>query len=464
MSTRLARRSLPHRLPAFTALALTTVLGTALAGSFATLVEVAQRGSGVSVADAEALNVMGAVVGSWSALVVVFAVVSTTGVLVAGRVGEIALLRTAGATPRQVRALVVAETAAVAVVASTLGALLAWPGGRALLAGLREAGMVATSASVVPGISLAVTAGTVTLLSLVAAWLGARRASRAPLAGLLSGAESVRRARLPWWRRIAGLLLVGYGVGAAIVTVTVSADSDDPYAAMQTSGSACIVVALGLAAWAPALLRASVVPLRVLTRALPLAASTRLGLESVGRRADLLAGTLGPMIVLTSTTVGVAVLTDIDARTLSEAVAQADLIRMLNGVVAALIALFAAVLVINANRATQTRRRAELSRLRLLGALPGQVAGVVRTEWLVVSSLGVVLGLVASCATTVPFALARDEGAVADSAWWLLPTLVGGVVAVAALAHRVAVGPLPAIHRDVTAAAALADARVLADA
>ena len=40
-----------------------------------------------------------------------------------------------------------------------------------------------------------------------------------------------------------------------VVTITVTAHDDDPYAAMQTSGSSSILVGLGLAALAPWLLR-----------------------------------------------------------------------------------------------------------------------------------------------------------------------------------------------------------------
>lgn len=464
MSTRLARRSLPHRLPAFTALALTALLGTTLAGSFATLVEVAIRAD-VSAADAETLTVMGAVIGSWSALVVLFAIVSTTGVLVDGRTAEIALLRAAGATPGQVRSLVVTETTVVVGISSLLGAVLAWPGGRVLHTALREAGMVSTSASLTPATAVGATAAVVTGLSVLAAWIGARGASRTSAARLLRGAEELRRPRLAWWRRIAGGVLVAYGAGAGVVTLTVTADAADPYAAMQTAGTAGILVAIGFAAWSPVVLRGLVRPAQVLARRVRfLSPSTRLALDSVGRRAELFGGILGPVIVLTATSVGVGVLTDTDARTLGDAVPDADMIRVLNAVVAAMIAVFAAVLVVNATRATQSRRRAELSRLRLVGADPSQVAGMLRTEMTIVTLIGIGLGLLASCVTTVPFAHARGEGLLADSAWWFVPALVAASASTAVLAHRVAVVALPATRATVTASEALAQARVLADA
>ena len=61
---------------------------------------------------------MGAVVGGWGAVIVLFSLVSTVGITVRQREVEIGLLRIIGATPRQARRLVRAETLLVAVVAA----------------------------------------------------------------------------------------------------------------------------------------------------------------------------------------------------------------------------------------------------------------------------------------------------------------------------------------------------------
>ena len=119
---RLAIASLRHRLTASTATFLTIFLGTALMGSFATLTQAAT--GPVSDTDHDTLFIMGAVVGSWGALIVLFAVVSTVGITVTQRATEVGLLRTIGATPRQARRLVRAETLLVATVASAAGAAL----------------------------------------------------------------------------------------------------------------------------------------------------------------------------------------------------------------------------------------------------------------------------------------------------------------------------------------------------
>ena len=63
----------------------------------------------VSAADAETLIIMGAVVGGWGTLIVLFSVASTLGITVRQRDVEIGLLRTIGGTPRQARRLIRVE-------------------------------------------------------------------------------------------------------------------------------------------------------------------------------------------------------------------------------------------------------------------------------------------------------------------------------------------------------------------
>lgn len=416
--TGLALASLRHRWTASTATFLTVLLGTVLMGSFATLV--ATSTSEVSTADRDTLVTMGAVVGGWGALIVLFAVVSTVGITVTQRADELTLLRTIGTTPRQVRRLVRTEVLGIALVASTLGALAATVCGRALLALLRGSGTVSDSVAYTPGAAPAATALVVVLVSLLGAGFAVRTS---------------RHRRRGWWRPLAAVVLVGYGVAMGVVTVTVSADSADPYAAMQTSGSCSILVALGLAAVAPWLLR----NLSVLTRPFLGSPAGHLAAWNTRRRADLLAGVLGPVIVLTSAAVGTLMLVGTDARTRPAGGVDADTaeqVQLLNDVVVGMIVLFAAVVVVNSFAAVVAHRRAELHRLWLLGATPGQVRGSVLAEAGVVAAIGAALGTLASLATIIPFGLARDEGVLPDGQLWLPPLVVAGVVALTLLAAR----------------------------
>ncbi len=436
----LAARSLRHRTTAFVATVTAVLLGTVLMGSFATLVETST--GPVASADADALVIMGAVVGGWGALIVLFAVASTTSITVGQRATEIAMLRTLGATGRQTSRLIMAEVLAVSAVAAVVGAGIAAVTGRVLLAALREVGMVGTGVEFGGGVaSLGATVGVVLLTTTVAALVTARRATRGPLT-LVPAEAGPGGSVLRWWRLLIGLLLIGYGVAMGVVTVIVTADSADPYDAMATSGSSSILVGVGVATLAPWLLRG----LSVLARPVLRGPAGHLAALTTRRRATTLGGVLGPVIVLTSATVGTLVLVDIDRRTLVGAPgADTELINLLNNVVVGMLSLFAAILVFNAYAAVMAHRRDELHRLWLLGATPRQVRRTVLLEAAVVAAVGVVLGLVASLASIVPFAIARDEGLLPDGGWWLPAVLVVAVVAVtlgsAAAAFRRAVPP-----------------------
>ena len=126
---------------------------------------------------------------------------------------------------------------------------------------------------------------------------------------------------------------------------------------------------------------------------------------------------LAPVIVLTASAIGTLMLVGIDGRTLDKTIPgadDADTITLLNNVVVGMIALFAAIMVVNAFVAVISHRRSELHRLWLVGATPAEVERSVVTEAAIVAAVGVVFGGLASLVTIVPFAIARDEGIVPD--------------------------------------------------
>ena len=408
----LALRSLAHRRTSFAATLLSVVLATALIGSFATLFE---AGLGTSGADQEALVIMGAVVGSWGAVIALFSLASTVGLTIRHRDAEVGLLRVVGATPGQVRRLVRRETLVVSLVGVVVGGGLALVGGRALLALLREGGLVGDVESSGGLVGVGVTAVALVVVAQVAAYVAGRRATRAPVRLVLvdaaTGSGSMR-----WWRVAAGLLLVAYGVAASVLTVTVMRESDDPYAPMQTSGSAGIIVSVGLALLAPGLLRwgtrlvrpSRAGALRVFWRPRRSAAPARCPACSARS------------IVFVATTVGTYLMVGIDGRTL-DAIApdaqEADTITLLNYVVTGMIAC--------SRRSWSStpcwRRRACARGVPPAPAgrrEPGQVRALC-DRGLLVAGLGVALGCLAAAATAVPYAVARDEGLVPDGQLWI---------------------------------------------
>ena len=443
----LAWASLRHRATAFTATFVSVLLGAALIGAFATLAQTG-RGAGISSDDAETLTIMGVVVGSWGSAIVLFSVASTLGITVRQRAEEIGLLRVVGATPRQARRLVLAEAAAVTGAGAVLGALAAWPAGFVLLAMLRNGGMVTDSVAYGGGAaSLAVTVALVVVTALVAAAVTARRTTGGP-ATLAIAEAGTGAGRMRWWRVVIGLVLVGYGVAMAVITITVTAHQADPYAAMSTSGSSCILVGVGLATLASVLLRwLSRLFAPVVGRS---GVVGWLAAYNTSRRSQLLGNVLAPVIVLTAGAVGVLMLVGIDHRTVGAGYPEGRTINLLNNLITGMIAVFAAVIVVNAFAAVVAGRRVELQRLRLLGATPAQVERSVVAEAGIVAAIGVVLGLVASLATVVPFAVARHEGVVPDGELWLPVAVVGGTVLLTLASARSAVrrlGPLTGVVR-----------------
>jgi putative ABC transport system permease protein len=444
--TALALRSLRHRPTAVVTTFVAVSLGTALTASFATLVESAFDTRHAD--DRELLVTLGGVVGSWAALIVLFAVASTVGLVAEQRAREVALLRTIGATPRQARALIVIEAAIVALVAASGGALIATVGGAALFQAVQRAGLI-TSTSIYGGgaVSLGTAAGVITLVGTIAAVIGSRRATRGP-AGLALRAAEVPGRRRSRWRALVGALLVASGVASAVVTLTITGQATEAYAAMQSSGSASVVVGVGLATLAPGLLGRLAAPVRPLLRR---GGAGHLAAENLTRRPHVLAGLLGPVIVLVSTAVGTLLMIGVDSRTLTPASDPADVgdtITLINSIIVGMICLFAAIMVVNAVAAVVAGRRGEFDRLWRIGATSGQVRASLMLEAVAVAAIGIVVGLLGSTATAVPYSIVRHEGVVPNGQLWLPPL-------VAAVAFGLTVGATWAAYRGTTGGAHL---------
>lgn len=439
MIAALAGRSLRYRWPTFTATFVSVVLCALVMGSFALLVESAFV-TGTPAADQESLLIMGSVVGGWGTLIALFSLVSALGIAVRRRGGEVSTLRLVGATPGQLRGLIRGETFWVALVAAAAGLVLAAPAGRLLLTELQEASVVSGAASAADGWwATAATLVVVLLVCLVAADVAARRVSRAASAG---------RRRV--WPRVLGVVLVVWALALAVVTVTVTAGLDDPYAAMQTAGPACIVAAVGLATLAGlplSRLGAGLQP------ALGRSAAGTLATGGARRRTGTLGGVLGPVIVFVSAAAGTLTLVDIDNRTLvipaGMSTQAAQMVTTLNTVVVGMIALFAALMVATALTAVVGDRAAEFATLRRCGTTDGQVRATVLAESLLISAVGIVLGLVGACFTVLPFAWARDEGWIPDGGLWLAPAVAGvALLLTCAVGQVAATGALRRSRRE----------------
>ncbi|WP_212993366.1 ABC transporter permease [Actinoplanes auranticolor] len=169
--------------------------------------------------DAEALMTVNALLGTAGGIttfVSVFVVASTFAFAVAQRRRELGLLRTAGATPGQVRRMVLAEAAVVGVLASAAGCVLG-ARGAPLLAGLLVDERLAPPWFVIGAhrwpFHVAFWTGLV--VALAGAVTAAVRAGRVgPLEALREAA--VDSGTMPPGRRIAGALVLATGLGLLI--------------------------------------------------------------------------------------------------------------------------------------------------------------------------------------------------------------------------------------------------------
>lgn len=405
--TALALRSLRHRTTAFVASFLSLLLGATILMAFASMLDTS-AGEGVSAVDRETLTTMAAVVGGWGLVIVAFGVASTLTLMVRQRGGEIALLKSIGATPAQIRRMIVGEAAVMAVVAAAAAIVPAILAGSLLLDLLQDTGQVGAGLQyrfgpIAVGMGLGITFAAATLAALLAARRAARM--RAREAVVAAAVEDPRMSR----RRIAAAcLFLVLGLDLAVVTATVM--RGEGVDAMATAGQASILVAIGLSLLAPALVR--VVAARL---AGPLErrgdAGAWLTALNVRQRSHQMASALVPVVLFVGIAVGTLSMQGIENAAVDAAggrqTAEERSVETLNLVVVAMISLFAAIMLVNTLVAATTYRRGEFGQQRLAGSTPPQVLGMVGLESLVLLCTGVLFGTIASLFTIVPFSVAR---------------------------------------------------------
>ncbi|MFD7064360.1 FtsX-like permease family protein [Streptomyces sp. NPDC059906] len=209
------------------------------------------------VADGSDLIPLAAAFGGLSAMVTVFVVASTLGLSIQQRQREMALLRTIGATPGQLRRLVLGETFFLAVVATGLATVPGPRFGQWLLDAFAGAGVVPESIAYRAGSwPVIVGVGTALLTAVGAAYIAAHGAARTKPTEALAEATLQRR----WFsafRLVVGLLCLAGGAALAWGT----AGSAGPDAAGVATPAAMVwAAAFGLLG--PVVVRAMVAALR----------------------------------------------------------------------------------------------------------------------------------------------------------------------------------------------------------
>lgn len=409
----LALRSIRRRPGRFLATLLSAFLGAAIIMTFNSMHDTAAR-SGVDSVSADTLTTAATVVGGYGSLLVFFAVASTLTVNVRQRTGELELLRCSGATPAQLRLMVVGEALAVALAGVVLAVGPAVLGGRALLGVFHDSGQVADTVDHVFGpIALMSGLATTLLASVGAAFLALRRVTRGT------------RRRGGRARRFLTYAALVAGAVSACSTFAFSATDE---ALMAPSAYGAILLSVGFALLAPRLLEG------VLDR-LPLSgAAGWLAVRNLRERAGELAGILMALILFTAvstvTLTVQAVESDVvEASGLVKSV-DAKNLETLNFTVVGIIVVFVCVMLVNSLYAATSYRSREFGQQRLAGATPGQVLGVVGAETLVLTVTGVLFGTVAALAGVVPFTVVRTDAVLPDQAFgvWLAVVSVAAAV------------------------------------
>jgi putative ABC transport system permease protein len=231
---------------AFVALACGVVLisvATTLIGA----VERTTRKAGLSAEEELQLDDLAAMFGMMSGVALfmaVFVVASTFGFVVAARRRELGMLRLIGATPRQVRRMILGEAGVVAVLAGLTGGLLGSALAPALPALLRARGL--TDLDLVlppPWIAWVVAIPCATLVALVGSRRASRRAAKvSPVAALQEAA--LERHRPGFWQLLVGLVCL-----AGVVAMFVVRDAMNPLFALVCAIFLPQVAVIGLVAF-----------------------------------------------------------------------------------------------------------------------------------------------------------------------------------------------------------------------
>ncbi|MEV7343462.1 ABC transporter permease [Streptomyces sp. NPDC093544] len=408
----LALRSIRQRPGRFTATLLSAFLGSAIIMTFNAMHDTAGQ-PGVDSVSAESLTTAASVVGGYGSLLVFFAVASTLTVNVRQRADEIELLRCSGATPAQIKRMVVGESVVVALVGAVLAIGPAMLGGTALLDVFHDSGQVARSVDYSFGPVALMSGIWITVLaSAGAAFLAVRRATqrRQPRGGV---------------RKFFAYAALTVGGIAVLSTFGFSSTGA---ALMAPPAYGAILLSVGFALLSPQLLK------DLLDRLAPTSPSGYLAVRNMRRRAAELSGVLMPLILFTGMATATLYMQAVESDAIRASGVPKSIdaknLETLNLVVVGIIVVFSCIMLINSLYAATTYRSREFGQQRLAGATPGQVMGMIGVEGLIVTVTGVLLGTGAGLAGLLPFTMVRTDAAWPDQGLGIWLTIVAIAAAV----------------------------------
>lgn len=393
-----------------------------------------------------AWNLALAVIGTLSVIAAV------TGLVVQSRRGALARLSLAGATPRQLSRLLIAQIAIVAVVGALFGVLLAivaQPGSIQMLLGDRG---VDASAAIVRTDPLLITVGAVgfVLVCVVAGLRQARVAAAvAPVEALrtIPGAEPrIRRAAR--WVGAALLTLAVVGIAAGVTLMAPMLGTEGVDTVLQGAVLCILLVGAALSLAGPltigALTRAwtAIIPVR--------SASWVLARAAVVAKGERLARTVTPIMLSIGLLVGLGTIVATTVALL-ETLGRPSIG---NTTLTSLLVLIALVLIVSVSGGISVvlmmsrQREAELALAGVVGASPRQQVMVTVWEGVIITVTATVLALVMTAVGVVVFlvglsAVGLDARVVVP--WGDLAAVVG--VCVVAVTAATTLPVLPSLRR-----------------
>ncbi|MFH8615229.1 ABC transporter permease [Streptomyces sp. NPDC017979] len=261
----------------------------------------------------------------------IFLIANTFTMLVAQRTRELALMRAVGASRRQVKRSVILEALLVGVIASAVGFVL----GLGLAVGLRS--LVGSFGAKIPNGPLVISPAAIlaalavgVVVTVLAAWLPARRAAKIPPVAAMSSVHAVASAKSLLVRNVIGALLTAGGAGL----IAAGAGTSDGTTGRYMIASGAFLALIGVIVLIPQLSRPLIALVRPLLHGVFGVAGKLAGQNAVrnprrtGATASALA--IGLTLVTGLTVIGVTVGQAIDKSTTDNI--RADyLVTMANG-------------------------------------------------------------------------------------------------------------------------------------
>lgn len=253
-------------------------------------------------AKASGVTVMGlaGILTASAILVSVFGVASMLALAIAQRQQDLALLRAVGATPRQLRRLILRETLLLSLFATALAYLPGQFLGELVFDQLAERGIAAEGVVFHQGWIPTVAAMAVAILAALAGALGAgRRASRVKPTQALAEV-SIEGRLIGAGRLLLAVILLAGGLAMTIVTIAVMSGPLTP----ATAAPAVILLAIGFASLAPVLTKVTTFAVQWPVRALG-GVTGELAVLNARGRGGRMAAVMGPVILLTAVSTGI---------------------------------------------------------------------------------------------------------------------------------------------------------------